>query len=181
MSVLEASEFTIQKIDGLEEKEKKLIINHVWTNHIVGSTNIKSSENDNSIIKEIEALEENQKMRVVRHVYFKWIKPILNQVDLGDAYCEEDDIYDVYGNDLDRERYSTSVLTKLISNLQKIVLEFEMSEDEDVIQERRLQAGVTLQNITRLINDHPIAKYDSERKRAYLLSRDGRKNYLNDD
>lgn len=50
MSGLQASEFTNKKIDGLEKEERKLIINHVWTYHIVGSTDIKSPENENSII-----------------------------------------------------------------------------------------------------------------------------------
>lgn len=100
---------------------------------------------------------------------------MLNQVDLD--YCEEDDTYDVYGNDVDKERNSMSVLTKLINDLEKIALEFEMSDDEDVIEERRFQAGVTLELIKTLLNGNPIARYDSEKQQAYLLFRDGTKNY----
>jgi len=179
VSVLEASDLIIHKIDGLEEQDRKLIINHVWIHHIIGMATGISAEN--SIIKEIESIEENQLMKIIQRVYLTWIKPILVQVDLSDAWCGEDNIYEVYGNAVDKERYSTSVLIKLIDNLRKIVLEFEMSEDEDVIEEQRFQAGVTLENMKNLLKDHPIAKFDSEKQQAYLLYRDGRKEHLNED
>lgn len=108
-------------------------------------------------------------------------KLIINYSDLSEAYCEADDVYDLYVDYLDKKRHSTSLLTTLIGNLQKNVMEFEMSEDEDVIEERRFQAGVTIELIKTLLNGNPIARYDFEKQQAYLLYRDGRREYLNDD
>lgn len=179
MCTTELSKIVIKTLDSLNIKDRNVIINYVWVYYILGSITSKSAEN--SIIKEIESIEENQRIKIIQHVYLNWVKPILVQADLIDAWHEEDNIYDVYGNDVDKERNSMSVLIKLIDSLRKIVLEFEISEDEDVIQERRFQAGVTLENIRSLINGHPIAKYDIDRKRVYLLFSDGRKIYSNDD
>lgn len=109
-----------------------------------------------------------------------WIKPILEQVNLSDVYCEEDDIYEVYGTDVDKEKSSTSVLIKLIDNLRNVVLEFEMSEDDDEIEERRIQAGVTLENVKKFLNGQPIAAYDFEKQKAYFLFRNRTRKYLND-
>jgi hypothetical protein len=171
----ELSKIVIKKLNSLNIKERNVIINYVWAYYILGSITSKSAEN--SIIKEIESIEENQRIKIIQHVYLNWLKPILVQADLIDAWHGEDNIYDVYVNYVDNERYSTSVLTKLISDLEKIVLEFEMSDDEDVIEERRFQAGVTLELIKTLLNGNPIARYDSEKQQAYLLFRDGTKNY----
>lgn len=178
VSVLEASDLIIHKIDDLEEHDRKLIINHVWTRHIIGIATRISAEN--SIIKEIESIEENQRMKIIQHVYLTWIKPILEQVDLSDAYCEEDNIYEICDTDVDKEKSSASVLIKLIDNLRNIVLEYEMSEDDDEIEERRIQAGVTLENVKQLLNGQPIAEYDSEKQQAYFLYPDLTRKYLYD-
>lgn len=88
VNLLEVSELIIKKIDNLDEVEKKVIINYVWSYHIIGAITSKSTEN--SIIKEIEGIEKNQQMKVIVHVYLTYIKPIMEQVDISDAYCKED-------------------------------------------------------------------------------------------
>lgn len=87
--MLQQAEELIQIIDNLEKKEKKVIIQHVWTKYILGLLN--SDNTDNEIVIKIEAIKENHRKIIIKFVYLNFILPNLNLYEsIGDAYEAED-------------------------------------------------------------------------------------------
>jgi hypothetical protein len=95
-------------------------------------------------------------------VYLTYIKPILR-------VNAEENMNEVFSEEYDTENESISVNIKFIDKLRSIVMGMEMSENEDEIEERRIQAGVTLEIVKTLLNGNPIALYVSKKTSIPLV------------
>lgn len=73
--MIEQADELVQRIDSLNEKEKKAIIKYVWVKYVLGLTD--SDNTDNEIIRTIEEMEENRNV-IIKHIYMKYILPELN-------------------------------------------------------------------------------------------------------
>lgn len=69
------------------------------------------------------------------------------------------------------------IVRRFTDDINKIVENMEAEKDEDTKEEMCIQAGVTLELLSKLIKGSPIVMYDNEIKKPYILYPDGRREY----
>ncbi|HZK71635.1 MAG TPA: hypothetical protein VFD03_09005 [Clostridia bacterium] len=71
--------------------------------------------------------------------------------------------------------HMTEMMRELTDKLNSIAEKLENETDEDELMTLRIQAGVKIEIMKKLIMAKPIAKYDSENNEAYIVYGDGEK------